>query len=125
MKITSLLLCICILFLGASCKKEADELTMESRLASECTYDERKTVSRFDNEQGTVTYLQEYNIYMIMGGNSSDNIPTGLLQPCNLPAGFQKDKLKVIFSGELKQTYSTEYRIGLPFKLTKIEMAEN
>ncbi|MBF8964439.1 hypothetical protein I0P70_14390 [Pontibacter sp. FD36] len=118
-------LCLCIFFLGASCKKEADELTMESKLASKCTFDERKTVGKFNNEQGTVTYLQDYDVYMIIGGNPSDNMPAGTLEPCNLPEGFKKDRLKVIFSGELKQTYSTEYRLGWPLKLTEIKLAEN
>lgn len=118
-------LCICFFFFSTSCKKEADELIMESKLASECTFDERKTVSRFDNEQGTVTYWQEYDIYMIMVSQPSGNTPVGSLEPCNLPAEFKKDNLKVIFSGELKQTYSTEYRLGWPLKLAKIKLAEN
>jgi hypothetical protein len=118
-------LCFCLLFLNAGCKKGTNETPMEAKLSSECTYDDRNTVEMLDDAQGVVTLLREPNTYAILHGNPSDNTSFGLLLPCNLPAAFRKDKLKVIFSGELKETYATEYLLGRPLKLTKLKADDN
>lgn len=103
-----------------SCENDDSNARVQANLSDSCSYDQRATVDVFDDEPGEIVFLTEQNIYQISGGKNSKERINNPLDPCNLPEEFKKDKLKIIFSGELKEVYEWEDLAGQPFKFTEL-----
>ena len=76
-------------------------------------YTDRKTVSAVNNKEGEIFLIDNVNFGIRYAGNSKP------LLPCNLPATLQKEGIKIVFSGAVKEAMPTELWAGELFVLTK------
>jgi len=107
----------------AGCQDDTNETIAEAALSSACIDTQRKTVDVFNNEEAVVVYLEELRIYVLSGGKMSPARQLRYLSPCNLPQDFEQNNLRIVFSGELKETYEWEDIAAQPIVLTKIQAA--
>ncbi len=105
-------LIIVLIFVSCTCNKKTLGSDQTTHLKQNC-YDERENESKLENAKGKVIVLME--TYFIETENSR-------LQPCELPQEFQKDGLKVTFSGDVKKILPTERRAGIPIHLSRIKL---
>lgn len=81
----------------------------------------RKVIAEFSNEEGTINAPEEgCPVYTIEGGPDHPERNLRLLAPCNLPENFEEDDLKIVFSGNLYETFETEDICAQAFELTEI-----
>lgn len=80
-------------------------------------YPSRKVVYEHEAAEGRIGKVGDY--YIIHHNNN-----TGRLQPCTLPAAFQQEDLKVIFSGDQVEINPGERRFAMPMRLHNIRPAE-
>jgi hypothetical protein len=96
-----LLLPLTIVFLGIfSCSKEE---VPPSGLAASACYADKKMVRKATNSKGIIGFnqeLQKYALYVGVAGSYDSQI---IGVPCNLAREYEKQGLKVTFSGRYKE----------------------
>jgi hypothetical protein len=75
----------------------------------------RQTLQQLQNIEGEIVQLDPANF-----GIQTSSLNSVLL-PFNLPDEFQKEGIKVSFSGNLKEISLNEFMAGHPFILTEIQ----
>lgn len=120
-------LVLLILFLGASCQKdEWEEVVLKDNSCSDVI----GILGSFSDYSGTVR-----NMFTVTGTNTffiivndPETTTERRYMPCNLPAQYQEEGLRIIFSGEilnLKDWVDGETQasfIGTPVKLTNAKI---
>lgn len=91
--------------------------------------DDRKTVDTYDNEPGEIRVMQLSHgspTTVIAPERISQYMISDVIAICNMPVPDRIEKLKdgdkILFSGELKESYPTENILGNPFKLTALKV---
>lgn len=85
----------------------------------------RKVVATFTEEEGTILSpgdLACRNSFTIKGGPDVEGRTAELLIPCNLPESARKNGQKVIFSGQLYESFELENVCAQKILLTTLKL---
>lgn len=100
-----------ILLMG--CEKKEDELSSIASLASDCSYDSRKTVEVLKSTEAAIQIVENFTFIVPKSDQNKRYVA------CNLPENL-KEGQGLVFEGEVKEIYPNERWAGTPIKLTKI-----
>lgn len=98
----------------ASCALRGSDANVITGMVQDC-YADRKKEKTIEKEAAIVIKWQEF--YLL----SSDD-GTQKWQPCEVPASFRKQGLKVYFSGDEMSVFPGERRAATPLHLSAIEL---
>lgn len=120
-KLLLILICAFVFF---SCQKETIEVSPVS------DFDNLKTISTLKNQKGFLMDAGNNLTVIVVEGNTDDFDPLSCVaNPSeryvvgNLPTELKnKTDLKIVFSGEVKELSATALSLGIPLKLTKIQV---
>ncbi len=118
------------MFIVSGCEEEpalCDD-SFELVIQQTCTFSRnRQTVERIENARGFVELFDvgSMDLVTIRPINLSDNIPTGVAVPCNLPSFKFVEGQEVIFSGNVKEIFPTENIVGPHLELKSLCVCMN
>lgn len=78
-------------------------------------YNSRKTVQTFQKQSGKIIKIDAVNFGI------EDSSAAAVLMPVNLPVSFEKEGMKIIFSGMVKEINLNEMMAGQPIVLTYLQ----
>jgi len=95
-------------------------MSRENQNRDEHDCKERRTIRYLKNQVGRIELIMG-KFYAI---NNEDNQTYQRVTLQNLPEELKKDGLTIIYSGEVKEIYPYERRVGHPVWLTNFEILE-
>jgi len=127
-KLTIQISLILVLNLHIGCQKN-DDINPKNINLEKCNWSsqKRKTIIIINKTKGLIVNIGVKDSLFHISILPNTKYPYGFnyLAPCNLPIEFKKSGIKIIFSGDIKETFPFEDISGQPFELNKIEFLEN